>query len=68
MLLAPVPWACRVWALPFLSAQAPYERYAAERGKRHKPLTGWAWQLLFWSGAGSQSVRSWQSPMMGMPP
>jgi hypothetical protein len=53
MLLAPVPWACRVWALPFLSAQAPYERYAAERGKRHKPLTGWAWQLLL-------LVRRWQ--------
>jgi DDE superfamily endonuclease len=53
MLLAPVPWACRVWALPFLSAQAPYERSAAEQGKRHKPLTGWAWQLLL-------LVRRWQ--------
>ncbi len=52
-MLAPVPWARRVWALPFLSAQAPSERYAAERGKRHKPLTGWAWQLLL-------LVRRWQ--------
>ena len=45
-LLAPVPWASRVWALPFLSALAPSERYAEERGKRHKKLTEWAWQLL----------------------
>lgn len=45
-LLTPIPWACRVWALPFLSALAPSERYARERGKRHKKLTGWAWQLL----------------------
>lgn len=45
-LLAPVPWASRVWALPFLSTLAPSERYAQERGKRHKKLTEWAWQLL----------------------
>ena len=46
-LLAPIPWAGRTWALPFLSALAPSERYAEENGKRHKPLTEWAWQLLF---------------------
>jgi hypothetical protein len=46
MLLVPIPWAARVWALPFLSALAPSERYAAQRGKRHKKLTEWAWQLL----------------------
>ena len=45
-LLAPIPWASRVWALPFLSALAPSERYARECGKRHKSLTEWAWQLL----------------------
>jgi DDE superfamily endonuclease len=45
-LLAPVPWASRVWALPFLSTLAYSERYAEERGKRHKKLTDWAWQLL----------------------
>jgi hypothetical protein len=32
--------------LPFLSAFAPSERYAAKRGRRHKKMTGWAWQLL----------------------
>ena len=46
MLLVEVPWASRVWALPFLSVLAPSERYAAERGKRHKKITEWAWQLL----------------------
>ena len=45
-LLAPVPWACRVWALPFLCALAHSERYAKEQGKRHKRLTEWAWQML----------------------
>jgi hypothetical protein len=44
--LTPVPWASRVWSLPFLSALAYSERYAEEQGKRHKTLTEWAWQLL----------------------
>src|SRR5215207_286839 len=51
-LLVPIPWASRVWALPFLSALAPSERYTKERGKRHKKLTEWAWQLLL-------QVRRW---------
>jgi hypothetical protein len=47
-LLAEVPWASRVWSLPFLSTLAYSERYAQERGKtkRHKTLTEWVWQLL----------------------
>jgi hypothetical protein len=52
MLLVEIPWASRVWALPFLSALAPSERYAARRGKRHKKITEWAWQLLL-------QVRRW---------
>jgi hypothetical protein len=47
MLLVPVPWARRVWALPFLSVLAPSERYSAKRGKRHKKITDWARQMLF---------------------
>src|SRR5213082_153884 len=46
MLLAPVPWAGRVWALPFLTALAPSARFARERGRRHKRLTDRARQLL----------------------
>ena len=46
MLLAPIPWAGRVWALPFLTVLAPSERYARESGRRHKLLTDWARQML----------------------
>jgi hypothetical protein len=46
MLLAPIPWAGRVWALPFLTALAPSERFAHSRGCRHKKLTDRARQLL----------------------
>lgn len=46
MLLAPVPWAGRAWALPVLTAPAPSEQYARERGARHKRLTDWARQAL----------------------
>ena len=36
MLLVPIPWAKRVWALPFLTALSPSERYHQERGRHHK--------------------------------
>ena len=52
-LLAEVPWASRVWALPFLCSMAPSERYARKQGKRHKSLTERAWQLLL-------LLRRWQ--------
>lgn len=45
-LLAPIPWAGRVWSLPFLTVLAPSERYAQERGRTHKKLTDWARQGL----------------------
>ena len=38
MLLAPIPWAGRVWALPFLTALVPSERACRDQGRRHKPL------------------------------
>jgi hypothetical protein len=46
MLLLPIGWAARVWALPFLSVLAPSERYSQQQGKAHKTITGWARQLL----------------------
>lgn len=46
MLLAPIPWAGRVWALPFLTALAPSERSCQQRGQRHKKLTDWGRQLV----------------------
>lgn len=46
MLLVPLPWAGRVWALPFLTVLAPSERYDVTRGRRHKALTDWGRQVL----------------------
>jgi hypothetical protein len=46
MLLTPIPWAQRVWALPFLTVLAPSERYHQERKMRHKTITDWAWQMI----------------------
>jgi hypothetical protein len=47
MLLAPIPWAKRVWALPFLTVLSPSERYYEKLGRPHKKLTEWGtWMLL----------------------
>src|ERR687893_2291644 len=46
MLVAPIPWAERIWALPFLTALAPSERYNREHGRRHKKLTEWGRQVV----------------------
>ena len=46
MVLVPIPWALRVWALPFLSVLAPSERDHQTRGVRHKTVLDWARQLL----------------------
>ncbi len=53
MLLVPVPWATRVWALPFLTLLTPSERASKRRGRRFKPLTAWARQLI-------RQVHRWQ--------
>ncbi len=52
MLLVPIPWAGRVWALPFLTALAPSERHDRDRRRRHKTLPDWGRQLLL-------QVRRW---------
>src|SRR4051794_7885894 len=46
MLLPEIPWAGRVWGLPFLTALAPSERYARKRDRAHKKLTDWGRQVL----------------------
>jgi len=46
MLLVPIPWAGRVWALPFLTILAPSARHDREAGRHHKTLTDWARQVL----------------------
>jgi hypothetical protein len=57
MLLAPIPWAKRVWALPFLTVLAPSERYHQERGMPHKQLTDQARQMI-------TQVRRWLGERM----
>lgn len=52
MLLVPIPWAQRVWALPFLTLLAPSERYYVGRARTAKKLTDWARQ-------GILQVRRW---------
>jgi hypothetical protein len=46
MLLTPLAWADRVWALPFLTVLCPSERFYAQRGRRHQTLTERAWQII----------------------
>lgn len=52
MLLVPIPWAQRTWALPFLTVLAPSEGYHEAQNQRHKRLTDWARQML-------RQVRRW---------
>jgi len=46
MLLAPVPWADRVWAFPFLSVLCPSERYYQDRGRSPQSLLARAQSML----------------------
>jgi hypothetical protein len=46
MLLVPIPWAQRVWALPCLTILAPSERYYENSVRRAKKLTDWVWQVV----------------------
>lgn len=52
MLLVPIPWARRTWALPFFRVLAPSEQYHQARNQWHKRLTDWARQML-------NQVRRW---------
>jgi hypothetical protein len=46
MVIVPIPWAARRWALPFLTILAPSARWSEAHGKRHKTLTTWARQAI----------------------
>jgi hypothetical protein len=46
MVVVPIPWAGRSWALPFLTVLAPSARWSETHGKRHKTLTDWARQAI----------------------
>jgi DDE superfamily endonuclease len=49
MVLVPIPWAARSWALPFLTILAPSVRWSEAHRKRHKTLTDWARQAILQS-------------------
>lgn len=46
MLLTSIPWAQRVWALPFFTVLAPSARYNQQHRRRHKKLTDWGRQMI----------------------
>lgn len=52
MLLTPIPWTRRIWALPFLTVLSPSERYDHQRGRRPRTLLDRArqavWLLRHW--------------------
>jgi hypothetical protein len=47
MWLTGIPWAQRVWALPFLTALAPSARYYETSPRQPKKLTDWARQMIY---------------------
>ena len=53
MVLVPVPWSSRAWALPFLTVLAPSEKTNTANGKRHKTSIDWIGQMI-------RIVRRWQ--------
>jgi hypothetical protein len=46
MLLTPMTWAGRVWALPFMTVLCPSERFYEQQGRRHQTLVERAWQII----------------------
>jgi len=48
MLLVPLPWSRRVWALPFLTVLAPSKRANEKAGRRHKTVIDWTQQMMKW--------------------
>ena len=46
MLIVPVPWSRRPWALPFLTLNAPSESTNQANGKRHKTSIDWIMQMV----------------------
>lgn len=52
MLIVPLPWTKRTWALPFFTVLAPSEKSNKANGKRHKTTVDWARQMIM-------QVRRW---------
>lgn len=52
MVMIPLPWTVRRWALPFLTILAPSEHYDETHRRRHKTMVDWARQ-------GILQIRRW---------
>jgi len=52
MLIVPVPWSKRPWALPFLTVLTPSKSASMEANKRHKTGIDWSIQMI-------KQVRRW---------
>jgi len=46
MLIVPVPWSTRPWALPFLTALVPSKQHNESQSKQHKTITHWTIQMV----------------------
>lgn len=46
MLLTPMKWAGRAWALPLMTVLCPSERFYEPQGRRHQTLVERAWQII----------------------
>ncbi len=46
MLIVPVPWSQRHWALPFLTALTPSKKANEEENRRHKTTIDWTIQMI----------------------
>lgn len=46
MLLVPLPWSARPWALPFLTVLMPSVQADEQAGRRHKTTVAWTGQAL----------------------
>ena len=53
MLIVPVPWSSRQWALPFWTILQPSKKANEEAGKRHKTSIDWTIQAL-------KQLRRWE--------
>ena len=49
MVMVPIPWANRRWALPFLTILALSKRWSGEQNRRHKTVVEWARQAVLQS-------------------
>lgn len=46
MLIVPLPWTKRPWALPFLTVLAPSKKSNKANGKKHKTTVDWTCQMI----------------------